>query len=117
MPTIIVKWIPEEEFGYKKAMNVIMSDHPRFVIGTRFHFGFFDIATNQGYTIVSIPLDEKETIMKPKNILDSKDMGTDLRKLIGFVWARGNQKQIFPSEDFNKLVDDFVRKYNLDEKV
>ena len=59
MPTIVVKWIPEEEFGYKKA---IMSDHPRFIIGTRFHFGFFDIATDQGYTIVSIPLDEEERL-------------------------------------------------------
>ena len=53
MSTIVVKWIPEEEFEYKKAMNV------RFIIGTRFHFGFFDIATDQGY---SIPLDEEERL-------------------------------------------------------
>jgi len=28
--------------------------------------------------------------MKPEDILDSKDMGTDLRKLVGFIWAEGN---------------------------
>ena len=55
--------------------------------------------------------------MKLKDILDSKDMGTDLRKLIRVVWAEGNQNRIFPLEDFNELVDDFVCKYNLDEKA
>ena len=60
MPTIIVKWVLEEEFGYGKAMRVIESDHPRFTKGSRFNYGFFDIATDRGYTIISLPMDEKE---------------------------------------------------------
>ena len=55
MKTIIVKWIPCEEI-YSKEMRVIESDHERFVEGSRFDFGFFDIATNEGYTIISIPV-------------------------------------------------------------
>jgi len=55
MKTIIVRWIPEKESIYGKAMQVIESDHPRFTKGTRFDFGFFRIATKEGYTIVSHP--------------------------------------------------------------
>jgi len=58
MKTIVVKWIKEEEFGYGKAMRVIESDHPRFVPGYRFDYGFFGIATDEGYTIISLPLSE-----------------------------------------------------------
>ena len=58
MKTIIVKWESEKRFGYGKAMIVIESSHPRFTIGTRFDFGFFGIATNEGYTIISIPMDK-----------------------------------------------------------
>lgn len=57
MKTIIVKWVPEEEFGYGKAMRVIESDHPRFSNGTRFDYGFFSVATDEGYTIISIPIE------------------------------------------------------------
>ena len=55
MKTIIVRWVKEEEFGYGKAMRVIESDHKRFSKGTRFDFGFFKIATDEGYTIISLP--------------------------------------------------------------
>ena len=58
MKTIIVKWVKEEEWGYGKAMRVVISDHPRFSVGTRFDFGFFHVATDEGYTIVSIPIDK-----------------------------------------------------------
>ena len=57
MKTIVVKWVKEEEFGYGKAMRVIESDHERFSKGTRFDYGFFGIATDEGYTIVSLPMD------------------------------------------------------------
>jgi len=57
MKKIVVKWEKEEGFGYGKAMRVIESDHERFSKGTRFDFGFFHIATNEGYTIVSLPAD------------------------------------------------------------
>jgi hypothetical protein len=58
MKTIVVKWVPEIQFGYEKAMRVIESNHPRFTVGTRFDFGFFEIATDDGYTIISLPMEE-----------------------------------------------------------
>jgi len=56
MKTIVVRWEEEQEWGYDTAMRVVDSDHPRFVIGSRFDFGFFDIATDEGYTIISLPM-------------------------------------------------------------
>lgn len=53
--TIVVTWVKEDAFGYGKAMRVIASDHPRFRVGRRFDFGFMSIATDEGYTIVSLP--------------------------------------------------------------
>lgn len=58
--TIVVKWVPEETFDYGIAMRVIESNHKRFSVGTRFDFGFFNIATKEGYTIISLPMQEKE---------------------------------------------------------
>ena len=55
MKTIIVRWVEEEIFGYGKAMLVIASDHIRFSKGTRFDFGFMDVATDEGYTVVLLP--------------------------------------------------------------
>ena len=55
MKTIVVKWV-EEEGMYGKAMRVIESDHVRFSPGTRFDFGFFGVATEEGYTIISLPM-------------------------------------------------------------
>lgn len=59
MKTIIVRWEPEEEWGYEKAMRVIESDHEKFVKGSRFDFGFMSIATDEGYTIISLPMERK----------------------------------------------------------
>tara|TARA_R110000868_G_scaffold1729_2_gene13876 strand:- start:5161 stop:5334 length:174 start_codon:yes stop_codon:yes gene_type:complete len=56
MKTIIVQWVPEETYGYGKAMRVISSSHKRFTVGSRFDYGFFSIATDEGYTIVSLPI-------------------------------------------------------------
>lgn len=56
---IIVQWIPEASF-YTKAMQVISSDHERFVVGSRFDYGFFNMATDEGYTIVSLPMANSE---------------------------------------------------------
>ena len=63
MKRIFVKWVKEEEFGYGKAMHVIHSTHPRFVEGSRFDFGFFHIATDEGYTITSFPMEEQDETM------------------------------------------------------
>ena len=41
---------------YDTEMRVIQSNHPRFSEGTRFDAGFFHIATQEGYMIVSLPL-------------------------------------------------------------
>lgn len=57
MKKIIVKWVKEDRYGYGKAMLVIESDHKRFIKGSRFDFGFFDVATNEGYTIISLPME------------------------------------------------------------
>lgn len=57
MKTIIVKWFPCDGM-YEREMRVIESDHPRFGKGYRFDFGFFQIATEEGYTIISLPLDK-----------------------------------------------------------
>lgn len=56
MKKIVVQWVKEEDFGYGMAMRVIESTHERFSVGTRFDFGFFKIATEQGYTIISYPM-------------------------------------------------------------
>ena len=53
---IIVQWIPEEGL-YGQAMQIIYSTHPQFIKGTRFDFGFFQIATNEGYIITSLPME------------------------------------------------------------
>ena len=57
MKMIVVKWVEEDEYGYGKAMRVIESTHERFTPGSRFDFGFFNIATEEGYAILSIPID------------------------------------------------------------
>ena len=54
MKKIIVKWYPEESF-YKKAMMVVYSDHESFTEGTRFDFGFLDIASKEGYIVEVLP--------------------------------------------------------------
>jgi len=55
--TIIVKWIPvkDDQFS-RKEMRVIYSDHERFGEGTRFDYGFMNIAIREGYTIIVLPL-------------------------------------------------------------
>lgn len=58
MKTIVIQWVPEKQFGYGKAMRVIASNHERFTIGSRFDFGFMSIATDEGYTIISLPITE-----------------------------------------------------------
>ena len=57
MGTIVVKWVPDNGF-YGFEMVVIESNHERFVKGSRFDFGFFAIATAEGYTIISLPVEK-----------------------------------------------------------
>jgi len=39
-------------------MTVILSNHPRFSDGTRFDYGFMNIAVDEGYTITVVPSKE-----------------------------------------------------------
>lgn len=52
---ISVKWSKNRLKEYE--MKVIESTHPIFRIGSRFDFGFFEIATRDGYQIISYPSD------------------------------------------------------------
>lgn len=64
MKTIVVKWVPEEFYPSGnpnldgKAMQVVESNHERFAKESRFNFGFFNIATDEGYTIISLPMED-----------------------------------------------------------
>lgn len=69
MKTIVVRWV-EDDGMYGKEMRIVESDHERFSKGTRFDFGFFNIATAQGYTIISLPI-------ATSNIEDTIDCGKD----------------------------------------
>jgi hypothetical protein len=70
MKIIVVRWVPEPGM-YGKAMRVTLSDHPRFTVGTRFDYGFFGIATDEGYVIISHPMPPSE-IKKVKNSFTNK---------------------------------------------
>jgi hypothetical protein len=49
MKKIVAIWEKaEKEFGGKE-LRVIQSNHPRFVVDSRFDFGFLNIATEEGY--------------------------------------------------------------------
>ena len=72
MKTIVVRWVPEAAFGYGKAMRVIVSDHPRFTVGHRFDFGFMSIATDEGYTVVSIPMPPSKIAVVAKSSHNSR---------------------------------------------
>lgn len=57
--SIRCKWVPEKEFGYGKAMRVTQSDHPRFVVGSRFDYGFLNVAVEQGYSVHIDPVPDE----------------------------------------------------------
>lgn len=51
---ITVKWVKPAkgyDFGYEYEMRVIESKHPRFDVGSRFDFGFLQIANKEGYDV------------------------------------------------------------------
>ena len=60
--TIVVEWVEQSGHNpfWSKEMRVVSSTHKRFVVGYRFDFGFFSIATDEGYTIISLPQNESE---------------------------------------------------------
>ncbi len=68
---IQVKWHPENS-NYGKAMIVCLSNHPRFKVGTRFDFGFMQIANEQGYEVDVLPLNEPtETQTRLEHLIKS----------------------------------------------
>lgn len=56
MKKIIVKWYKTvNDKTYDKEMRVVYSNHERFTEGTRFDFGFMQIASSEGYIIELLP--------------------------------------------------------------
>lgn len=56
MKKIIVMWVKTPEGDtYPKEMRVVYSDHKRFTKGTRFDFGFLQIANDEGFIIKILP--------------------------------------------------------------
>ena len=65
MEYIVVQWLLESSI-HQKSMRVKVSNHPRFKTGTRFDFGFLEIASEEGYVITVLPSKEILTIKKRK---------------------------------------------------
>ena len=57
MKFIVTQWLPEKSV-YTRAMKVVRSNHPRFIDGSRFDFGFLEIASCEGYAITILPSEE-----------------------------------------------------------
>jgi len=55
MGTIIVRWVPDENFSRNSHLIVIVSNHHRFAEGEEFDFEFIDDVSIEGYTIVILP--------------------------------------------------------------
>jgi hypothetical protein len=43
---------------YRTALRVVRSNHPRFIDGSRFDYGFMGISIAEGYTITVLPSEE-----------------------------------------------------------
>ena len=56
---IVVQWVillcSTEDESYAAEMRVVASTHPRFTVGSRFDYGFHDIAMKEGYVITHLP--------------------------------------------------------------
>lgn len=50
----IIATLRKEEPPYGACPVVLESNHPRFTIGTRFDYGFLQIALDEGYTVLFI---------------------------------------------------------------
>lgn len=54
---IVCEWFEEKQWGYDHALRVIESNHPRFIKGSRFDWGFANLATQEdGYELKIKPL-------------------------------------------------------------
>lgn len=52
MKLIVAIWTKcDPKTGYEHELRVIESSHPRFVYGSRFDFGFLQVANREGYTV------------------------------------------------------------------
>lgn len=57
---IIIKIIDvsNEDGIYPSEMRVIYSTHDRFIVDSRFDYGFMNIAIKEGYTIIILPTNQ-----------------------------------------------------------
>ena len=57
MKKITAKWVATNQPDiYDKELRVVYSDHKRFRTGSRFDFGFLQVASGDGYIIEILPL-------------------------------------------------------------
>lgn len=56
MKKITVMWVKtQNDKMYDREMRVVYSTHERFTKGTRFDFGFLQVASKEGYIIEVLP--------------------------------------------------------------
>ena len=53
---------------------------------------------------------------KTGEIFEGKTRGEDLRILLGYVWAEGNQQRVFPSEHFDELINEYIESWRFCEE-
>ena len=66
-----------------------------------------------GSTTEDMPVDVSEALVS--DILKGKTVKEDILGLIGYVWAEGNQKRVFPSTYMIDLVNYLMKKHGLGE--
>ena len=58
MKYVVVQWKTQANGQYRDEMRVVCSNHPRFVDGSRFDYGFMSISGREGYTVTVVPSEE-----------------------------------------------------------
>jgi hypothetical protein len=54
MSKVIIARLEPEGAPYFCCPVVLISDHPRFITGTRFDYGFLSISLEEGYSVVFV---------------------------------------------------------------
>lgn len=70
----IVAQLERENSEYGSIPEVVISNHPRFVMGTRFDYGFLHIALDEGYTVFFIPREIPERLAIWKDGQQRRDL-------------------------------------------
>jgi len=54
MKYLVAQWKPTNRV-YGMTLFVVRSNHPRFVDGSHFDYGFLNLASREGYTVTILP--------------------------------------------------------------